>query len=114
MTTAKKLGSRPMFSAAYALLTAAMWLIVVVTPANAQDVVIAADRPCADARGTLGAAFDIQGDNNGRSWYWVGLYRNQDITRDRARPGEAFLRGEPELWVSSLLHSASIFSRTNE
>lgn len=81
----------------------ALVFALVFTPTLIQaqvDLIVAADRSCADARGTLGAAFDIQGDNNRDSWYWVGLYRAEDITPDRNRRGEFFLEGEPELWVS--------------
>jgi hypothetical protein len=67
---------------------------------QAQDILVTSDRSCADSRSTLGAAVDILDDDNYDSWYWVGLYRNEDITPDRVRRGEAFLRGEPELWVS--------------
>lgn len=67
---------------------------------QAQVRFLSVDRVCADPQGTVTASFAIQGDANGRSWYWIGIYPEQDITPDRVRTGEAFLRGEPELWVS--------------
>jgi hypothetical protein len=84
------------------LLALALALTLSPTLIHAQttDLIVAADRSCADVRGTLGAAFDIQGDDNRDSWYWVGLYRVEDITPDRNRRGEFFMEGEPELWVS--------------
>ena len=90
------------------LLLLVLLLTTTPMPTTAQEdlAIINVDRPCVSPGDTFATGFEIQGDRNSRSWYWVGLYRTSAVNRLSRR--EARLEGEPDLWVRSCIYTTCI------